>query len=216
MNSKLQIIEGQMFAPLCAIARDPFFNIRKEMGDLEALAADIKQNGIRVPVEIREIENPMSENILCLVDGHRRIEAIIATESDDYLVPVQFERKDSKPIDRLISMFVRNTGKPLEPMEECDLFQRMLAEKWRPKDIAKKIGRTVDFVQGRLDLAKATPDVKEGVRTGKISTGTARKLSKKPKEEQDKAAKAARNTAGGKRAKSKAAKAAAGVKSMRT
>ena len=218
MHPLIQVKDGQMFASIQHIDIDGNFNIRKEMGDLDSLSADIKQNGIRIPVEIRivAVGEDAGDSMLFLVDGHRRIAAAKKLGGKEFLVPVQFEKEDSKPIDRLVSMFVRNTGKPLEPMEEQELFQRMIDLHFKPKDIARKIGRTLDYVNGRLSLGKASEEVKAAIKEKKITVGAARALAKKPKADQDKALKAAKETAGGKKLKAGAVKEAAGIKSMRT
>lgn len=216
-KAKITIVNGQMFAARHSIVKDPGFNARTEMGDMESLQADIRENGILDPLEVTP--DPDSE-FLILRDGHRRITAWDMLDptnaSDDKLIPIKFEKQGATEIDRLASMFSHSTGKALEPMEECNLFRRMLDLKYRPKDIARKIGRSLDYVKGRLELSKADPEVRKALEERKISAGTARKLAKKSKPEQAKAAQAARNTAGGKRAKSKAAKDAANIKTMKT
>ena len=226
-KTEIQIKDGQMYLDPIHIMTDESFNVRQHLGNMEVLSEDILENGVRVPLEIQR-RDPIDE-IECynLVDGHRRLKAVYMAgalainrgmEEPDHLklVPVQFERPDTKPVDRMVSMFVRNTGKPLEPLEEQALFQRMVDMHYKPKEIAKKIGRSLQFVEGRLQLGKASDEVRRAVKDKKITVGAAQAISKKSKTEQDKAVKAIRDTTGSKKAKARDVKAAAGIKSMRT
>ena len=180
------------------------FNCRQDYGDLDALAADIAQNGVRVPLEVR-----WDGETAYVVDGHRRHAACllaIKNGAEILSIPCQSENRGSTPADRLLSQIIRNSGKPLEPFEERELFNRLIGMGHKESDIAKKIGKSVTYVTGRLDLGGATDEVKAAIKDGTVSVSTAAVLSKAAPDKQ----RAALKEKTGKRLNGHEAKAATG------
>lgn len=189
------------------LSEEPGFNARQDYGDLEALALSIAENGVRVPLEIR-----LSGENAYIVDGHRRWRAsLIAIEKyapDMKGIPCQVEERGTSPADRILAQITRNDGKPLEPFEEMDIFKRLVALHWTESDIAKKIGKTIAYVQGRLNLGAASDEVKAAVTSGQMSVGAAEVLAQAPAEKQKEIVKAAN----GKKIKTRHAKIQTGKK----
>lgn len=162
------------------------FNIREDYGDLETLAEDIAANGVRVPLEIR-LDADNKRALVC--NGHRRHRAcmlLLSRGVEIKAVPCIPEPRGTSPAERLAAQFTCNTGKPLEPFEERSLFVRLGALGWEPKQIATKIGRSVTFVLGRLDLGNATVELAAAVKDKKLSATAAQKLAKASPEVQRK------------------------------
>src|SRR5689334_13723541 len=91
-------------------------NIREDMGDLEGLAASIKEHGVKVP--LRGYKEKGADRY-CVVDGHRRYAAlqILASQGvNGILVPFVTEPQKYSDEQRVIDMFIMNDGKNLTPL----------------------------------------------------------------------------------------------------
>jgi hypothetical protein len=66
---------------------------------------------------------------------------------------------------------VTNQGKPLDPTEEAGAFRRFTAWGLTIQDIARRIGRSDEFIRQRLALVDASPEVRQAVKAGEISIG---------------------------------------------
>lgn len=161
------------------------FNVRRRTPELAAhldgLKTSIMEIGIQEPLTVyMEGDEPR------LTNGHCRLEAVMmarAEGADIKTVPCIVESRYSSQEDRTLSLIVRNAGKSLEPLEEAEVFKRLLGYGWQIGDIAKKTGRSVTHVNNMLELSAAAPEVKALVDAGDISATTAHKVTKQAGEE---------------------------------
>lgn len=136
-------------------------NPRKDLGDLTELTASIKAHGVIVPIVL----NKKGE----LTAGHRRIAAAKAAG----LKTVPYVTKDDAD-DFAVAMAENLHRKDLNPVEEGQAYQEhMKKAKMTVKGIAGAIGKTEAYVQKRLDLLNAIPDVQKALAEGKIMLGHA-------------------------------------------
>lgn len=149
------------------------FNIRVDMGDIEELAASIKEHGVRVPM--RGYKEKGSD-IHVIVDGHRRYAALqlIAKESDDTIyVPFVLEPQKYNDEQRIVDMFIMNDGKNLTPLEQAAGVQRLINFGWTEKDVATKIGRSPNYVTKLASLNAAPKRLVKLIENKKVSASLA-------------------------------------------
>ena len=160
---------------------EPSYNVRHldaadERADLDELKASIRHNGVRVPLEVRLID----EDVF-VVAGHRRHKAVmelIAEGEDIKSVPVMPEPKYTSDADRIVGLVVSNSGKPLKPLEIVEVVRRLIAYGWEKQQIAQRLGKSASAVSGYLDMIAMPEPVKEQVRENAISATEAAKLVK--------------------------------------
>src|ERR1044072_748044 len=135
---------------------DASYNVRDldaadERADLDELKESIRANGVRVPLEVRLVD----EDVF-VVAGHRRHKAVmelIAEGEEIKAVPVMPEPKHTSDVDRIINLVVSNSGKPLKPLEVAEVVRRLGAFGWANGQIAKRLGwEATSAVPKNLDL----------------------------------------------------------------
>lgn len=141
------------------------FNIREDYGNLEELAASIKENGLRNPLR------GFKENgIYYLTDGHRRLKAIQLLNAMGHTMRVPFlTEKSPSPEKRVLDMYICNDGKRLTPLEESTLFARLENFGMTVKEISDKLGCTETHVYNMRILADIPTRLKNRVRNNEIS-----------------------------------------------
>lgn len=149
------------------------FNVRTDMGDLESLAASIKENGVKKPMSGYK-EKGKEEYII--TDGHRRHAAIglfINEISDTFYVPFQPEAQNYSDERRLIDMFIMNDGKNLTPLEQAEGVKRLENYGYQHKEISVKIGRSIAYI-GKLSMLNNAPKkLTHMIESGKVSASFA-------------------------------------------
>lgn len=140
--------------------------------DDAALAASIAEVGVKQPLTVF-FENGTTY----ISDGHRRhgatMHAIQVLGAEIKSIPVQTEERYSSEADRIFSQIVRNSGKPLQPIEMARVFKKLLGHGWSIADIAKKSGIAHGWVSQLLELQASGQDVQELVTTGRVSASLA-------------------------------------------
>jgi ParB family transcriptional regulator, chromosome partitioning protein len=147
------------------------FNVRTDMGDIEALAGSILELGLQVPLMGKKVKG---EDKFELVDGHRRFKAVQYLLANGHDVPyVKLTPFTGNEEDRVLAMVTTGTGqKPLTEIEQAEAIKRLVAFHYKPEEIAKKIGKSVPHIYNMLTLANASRKVKELVINGDISGTT--------------------------------------------
>lgn len=155
--------------PLECIEVQDGFNVRTDYGDIEALAASIIENGVKVPLRGNKVRG---EDKYILTDGHRRLEAIKLAKEEhgvEMLVPFIVDSRDTSDDAKVMNMLLFNDGKPLNILEKCEAFNRLISYGYSEKDIAKKIGKSTTHVKDCLVLNKANKSLKNLVASGEVS-----------------------------------------------
>ncbi len=162
-------------------------NFNPEDPDDLALAHSIAQVGVKQPFTIF-----YEDGKAFVSDGHRRHGA--ANYAVDTLgaevksVPAQMEERYASEADRVFSQIVRNSGKPLAPIEQAQVFKRLIDLGWSESDIASKSGLNVAWVKELLKLHAAPAKLTKFVKEGKVSATLALKTLKDSKGDADTAA----------------------------
>ena len=154
-------------------------NVRTDYGDLHELAASIKTNGIRHPVELDKDHN--------LVDGFRRLGAVamINKEGIQKIEDIPYFIND-RPIDRVEEQLISGIfQKNLTPVEEATAYNEYLKTTKRSTDtLAKKLGKTKAYIERRLVLLKLSPDTLKALNKNQIEIGHANLLAQMTPQQQ--------------------------------
>ncbi len=141
-------------------------NIRDDFGDLTELTASIKEQGVRTPIQLNV------QNIL--IDGFRRLAAAKAAGLTE--IPYFVNNEVDKTTSQILAgIFQKN----LNPVEEGKAYKKyMLEEKISRESLAKRISKTVEYIDKRLILVNLPKDVQEALIKKKILLGHALLLAK--------------------------------------
>lgn len=172
--SKIKIVEGWN-------SRD--FDHPDNIAHVDALAASIVEVGVKEP-----LAGYLEDGAFVLTNGESRLRAVRKLIEMGYAietVPVIPEPRNASDADHLASQFIRNSGRPFTPMENCELFTRLKALGLAEKDIAVKTGLTVERVQQIAKLGNLPKEVKKSVRKGEVSATVVQRLQSKGKSPQE-------------------------------
>lgn len=151
------------------------WNVRDdETLDLQELKDSIKELGVKQPLTVQT----EGENIF-VTDGHRRFAAVmelIAEGVEIKTIPVQVEDRYSNAADHIASMIVRNSGKPLTPVEQARVFKRLRDYGLSETEIAHKVGKSRQWIISMLELNAAPEELKSLVKTGKVTATLAQQV----------------------------------------
>ena len=144
------------------------WNPRQDFGDINALAEDIKENGIISPIRVKKVKDEF-----ILVDGERRLRATMLLISQGIIIekiPAVIERKGISEIDALINAFSANKGLPFNPFEEAATFKRLKAYGMEVKNIAERVAHmSIPWVYARLRLCDASPELQNKYHSGELN-----------------------------------------------
>jgi ParB family chromosome partitioning protein len=147
------------------------FNVRQDMGDIDALADSILELGLQVPLKAKKVRN---EDKFELVDGHRRFAAVrklMARGVDvGYIEVMPFKGNEE---ERVFAMITTGTGqKALNEIEQAEAIKRLVNFGYKADEIAKKIGKSLPHVYNLMALANVSKKIKETIMCGEISGTT--------------------------------------------
>lgn len=127
-----------------------------------------------------------------VTNGHRRrAAALYAIENlgaEIRSVPVRTEDRYSSEADHVFSQIVRNSGKPLKPLEQARVLKKLIDLGWNETDIALKSGLHRAWVVQLLDLQAAPAAITNMVKEGAVSATLAIETLKRTKGDDAKAA----------------------------
>ena len=161
--------------------RPPKHRMRHDIGDIGELKASMEQHGLIHPIVIRPVgewqEGGEGKLRFEVVVGHRRY--VAAHELGWEEIPAQMkEVSDQKAFEMaLIENVQRQT---MNPKDEGDAFVRYVVENgWGSQlELAKKIGKSPQYVSERVQFAEAPEDIIHGVERGQLTLSHAEELSR--------------------------------------
>lgn len=179
MAIKLEGIQGRTdlykVDPTKIVVQDGH-NTRINFGDLDGLSESIENEGVKKPISVKK--GPNGE--ILLIDGERRLRAtLMAIKRGVEIpwIPATFERPTMSATEQTIEMYLSNTGKPFEPIEEAEAFRRLRdVGGMEPAEIAKRLGLSVGTVNNRLLLVDASPALKQALIDNAITLDLATKI----------------------------------------
>ena len=127
---------------------------------LQQLSESVKKHGVLQPITVRK-----SGNEFIIVMGERRYRA--SKLADKKTIPCIV--REYKNNDVLEIQIIENLQRQdVEPTEEAQAIA-YLSEKYAPTEIAKRLGRTDNFIRQRLKLAGLIDGFKHFVRNGEMT-----------------------------------------------
>ncbi len=127
---------------------------------LQQLSESIKKHGVLQPITVRK-----SGNEFIIVMGERRYRASkLAGKNTIPCIVRTYENNDVLEV-QIIENLQRQD---IEPTEEAEAIA-YLSEKYAPTEIAKRLGRTDNFIRQRLKLAGLIEGFKHFVRNGEMT-----------------------------------------------
>lgn len=175
--------------PVDRIAVIPGYNIRAlDKDHVRFLADSMKANGYKKdePMSGFVAKTDDGGNVLYLVKGHHRLEALALANSelgaDEQIksAPVVIKPKATSMRELTIDLYLSNTGKPLNVVETANLCKRLLDDGMTEQEVAAALGfktgkKYVTFLMSALSAPK---EVREMISEGKVSATTALKALK--------------------------------------
>lgn len=158
-------------------------NVRTDYGDIDKLSFQIMESGLREPLKgVQEGEK------VFLKHGFRRYRAITQLIKQGHPfdeIRVELEPKNYSEEAMLIDHVLLNEGKPLESLEEADLYKKLVHMGWERKRIALKVGKTEATVSNMLLLADAPASTRKMVENKIITATVAMNISRATKDRKE-------------------------------
>ncbi len=171
---------------LSLIARSPY-NPRKRFDEarLAELAESIRQFGVLEPVIVRPTPPERADDSTYeLVAGERRWRAAQLAGLDTIPAIVK-PLTDAEALE--VAVIENNQRADVEPLEEAEGFHRLVNLRWpelemrdRVKELASRIGRTPQYVVGRMKLLSLIPEGRDALENDLILLGHAHILATLP------------------------------------
>jgi ParB/RepB/Spo0J family partition protein len=159
------------------------FNVRKDYGNLDELAASILENGQTSPGRVDVLKN----GTFALTDGERRYRAccLLAEQGHEVLFKALVNIAQTTEEQRILQMFTTQDNKPLLPHEIAELIKRLINLGHSQVSVAKKISKTPAYISQMLQYANEAPAIKEKVEAGEMKVSTVLQLRKEIPSQQE-------------------------------
>ncbi len=145
-----------------------------DQDSLDDLASSVREHGILQPILVR----PAAGGRYQIVAGERRWRA--ARMAGLEAVPALIEELDDETALE-ISIIENLQREDLSPLDEALMYERMIHEHgYSVRRLAQKLGKDKGYLENRLRLADAPPEVKELVSVRKDTLSAAYELMKVP------------------------------------
>ncbi len=137
-------------------------------------ARSIAVTGVDKPILVKAIkkENPDDVQKYLVIDGYHRIKAcekVKASGGDPGWIKFEIDNSITDEM-RDILMIRRNTNANLLPIDEADIYSRLIAKGYKQNEIASKTGKTAAHVSQLLLLANAPKEIKDYCGSALISS----------------------------------------------
>jgi ParB family transcriptional regulator, chromosome partitioning protein len=143
-----------------------------DQSTIEELAASIREHGVLQPILVR----PLDENQFQLIAGERRWRA--SRVAGLATIPALVEDIDDDTALE-IAIIENLQREDLSPLDEAAMFDRMVHEHgYSVRKLAQKLGKDKGYLENRLRLADAPPEIRELVSLRKDSLSHAYELMK--------------------------------------
>lgn len=163
-NSLVEPIEIRMIRPSKFPVR---YSDPKNSIDLANLKMSIKEHGLLQPIVVRPLEHGFE-----IVAGHRRFAACKSLRWR--FIPCKIREFSDKHAYE-IQLTENLQRKTMDPIEEAEAYQKYIVDfGWGGvSDLAKKIGKSEEYVSHRIQLLRLSEDVKEKVTANDLSVSQA-------------------------------------------
>jgi len=159
------------------------FNKRVDFGDIDELAAQIKEQGLLEPITVIPYETEdTKETRYFLMNGERRYRALmkliengeeISTVGAHFLDMKKDELTDA---DLYVQQYMRNEGKRFNDVEFGYVCQALKNQGLSNSEIAKKLGKNPGVITYALQSLDYDPRIKEMIEKGEIGGTEVRRM----------------------------------------
>ena len=174
-TSIIEQIEIKMIRHSSFAVRDKF---QRYSEDDESLVTSIREHGLIQPILIRPLSNGFE-----IVAGHRRYQACKSLRWR--FIPCKIrEMTDKQAFEIQLSENIQR--KSMDPIEEAEAFRRYVMDVgWGGvSDLAKKIGKSEEYVSHRIQLLKLPEEIKKKIASHILNVSKAIEISAIPIEKQ--------------------------------
>ena len=174
-TSIVEQIEMKMIRPSEFAVRDQFLN---DGSQDETLMNSIKEHGLLQPILVRPLNHGFE-----IVAGHRRFQTCRSLRWR--FVPCKIlEMTDKQAFEIQLTENIQR--KSMDPIEEAEAFRRYVVDfGWGGvSELAKKIGKSEEYVSHRIQLLRLSPDIIEQIINSKINVSQALELTCIPSDRQ--------------------------------
>ena len=154
------------------------FNQRIDFGDIDELAAQIKEQGLLEAISVVPYEKD-GETRYLLVNGERRVRALrklIADGEDVGEIPANFVDGNTDDVNLLVQQFMRNEGKKFNDVEFGKLCQKLKDMGKSNSEIARMLGKNPGVITYALQSLSYDPRIREMIEQGKIGGTEVRRM----------------------------------------
>ena len=145
-----------------------------EEDSLTELADSIREHGVLQPILVRPVGNQYE-----LIAGERRWRASRMAQRESIpAIVVEFD--DETALE--VSIIENLQREDVTPLEEASMFRKMTDLGYSVRQLAQKIGKDKGYVENRMRLADAPPEIRELVSVRKDTLSHAYELMKIPDE----------------------------------
>ena len=165
----------KMISPSSFAVRDKF---QKYCEDDESLIISIREHGLIQPILIRPLSHGFE-----IVAGHRRYQACKSLRWR--FIPCKIREMTNKQAFE-IQLSENIQRKSMDPIEEAEAFRRYVIDfGWGGvSDLAKKIGKSEEYVSHRIQLLKLSEEIKNKIVSNRLNVSKAIEISTIPIEKQ--------------------------------
>jgi ParB family chromosome partitioning protein len=174
-TSIVEQIEMKMIRPSEFAVRDQFL---KDGSQDETLLNSVKEHGLLQPILVRPLNHGFE-----IVAGHRRFQTCRSLRWR--FVPCKIrEMTDKQAFEIQLTENIQR--KSMDPIEEAEAFRRYVVDfGWGGvSELAKKIGKSEEYVSHRIQLLRLSVDIKEQIINSKINVSQALELTSIPSDKQ--------------------------------
>lgn len=171
-TSIVEQIEMKMIRPSQFSIRDKF----NDHQEVESLISSIKEHGLLQPILVRPYQNNFE-----IVAGHRRFYSCKSLRWRHIPCKIR-EMNDKQAFEIQLTENIQR--KSMSVLEEAEAFRKYVQDLgWGGvTELAKKIGKSEEYVSHRIQLLKLPQDVKEKIMLNKLNVSQALELTNLPHE----------------------------------
>lgn len=166
----------ELVLPIAKIRPSPT-NPRKRFDQLEDLAASIRQHGLQMPPQVRELPGDDGTDFE-IIFGERRWRAAKLAGLTTIPAFVVTGIPDDVVIERQIIENVQRQD--VDPLDEAFGFRQLLSAGRDVDYIATKTGKSRSWIYSRLKLAELSEPIRDHIATGKLSPSIALLVARIP------------------------------------
>jgi ParB family transcriptional regulator, chromosome partitioning protein len=175
-TSIVEQIEMKMIRPSEFAVRDQF--VKDRTAD-ETLTNSIREHGLLQPILVRPLSHGFE-----IVAGHRRFQTCRSLRWRFISCKIR-EMTDKQAFEIQLTENIQR--KSMDPIEEAEAFRRYVVDfGWGGvSELAKKIGKSEEYVSHRIQLLKLSPEIKEQIIRSNLNVSQALELTTIPSDRQD-------------------------------